>query len=173
MRPKMKIHHAFFGSIDASDMDEPDTCWSSTYTLGNSAPDVWLWIDREGLDSSVLDAYAALLQNFAKLDADARAELVSYLQQEQSANGLSLDYMHDHLEKIGDSPAVLAARTPNGHMDTAQFVQQMKLHCIGLWCTKTMGTEIIMDYMIDAARSDQILAVKIALGGEMRVIWES
>ena len=114
------------------------------------------------MTAATLDAFAAFLAQLDEADQTARTAIAAYLAEDS-------EYISLHAEEIED------AAYPQ---EPAAFAQAMQLTNIGLWASNPNDDDeaepIVMDYNIDPERSDQILAVKIDLGGKMIGIdWES
>jgi hypothetical protein len=161
----MSVQHSYFQTLSTDGFDgDIDVCWEQELPVGGSSPRVALWAGSDAdLTAATLDAFAAFLARLNEADQAARAAIAAYLVEDG-------EYISLHAEEIED------AAYPQ---EPAAFAQAMQLTNIGLWASNPNGGDgeaepIVMDYNIDPERSDQILAVKIDLGGKMIGIdWES
>ena len=92
------------------------------------------------------------------MDEKARKALKAYLEEDS-------EYLDFHAEELENIPE-----------NVDDFVAEMQIETIGLWYSiyeSSIG-EVIIDYMIRPEESDEILAVKFGLDGEILAIdWES
>ena len=171
-----QIDHPYFGALDSGALTETDVCWEGEAPLDGQPPaEVWLWV-QPGLpfDAKRLDFFAALLQALPAHDQRARGQLVQYLQD-------APEYLRFHLEELADTPVLdkLTHNSVRSEVPVQDFVAAMQLKNIGLWLENVNeddapSTSVVMDYMIDPEHSDEILAVKLGLDGEvMSIDWES
>lgn len=181
------VVHPWFGALDSRVGQDADVCWEQTLNVNGAPVQVQLWVAHgTRFDPARLDAFAALLHDADRLDAHARQHL------RDDATQLP-GYIEFHVTQQRHSP-VLAALTENGAHPTvapAAFVQAMRLHAIALWYGSEASpyqmpfiidgeprlepsAPMVMDYMIDPAHSDEILAVKLSLDGVVTdIAWES
>ena len=93
------------------------------------------------------------------MDEKARKALKAYLEEEP-------EYLNFHAEELENIPE-----------NVDDFVTEMKVESIGLWYSideEEEGVDVVVDYMIRPEESDEILAVKFSLDGEIVAIdWES
>ena len=168
------LHHPYFGTLNSDTLEDIDVIWETT--LGEPQTHSQLWAAPEQrLDTAELDAFAALLQNLPTLDKRARAALCddlandgSFLEYFSAAEALEYDVEELRWLKplLNDIPA---------------FVAALQLTAIGLWTRDTMqemeeepATPLVLDYKIAPEHTDQILAVKCDLQGNIISIdWES
>ena len=174
----MFMHHPHFGALDTNQLaSEYDTLWTREQVLGalDCAPvRLQLWAKcNQTLSTARLDALAHSLSRLPELDVLARAQLTIYLQDDPS-------FIEAHCE-----PDALAVYTDwarqfaaLGEVAVSDFVRALVLCRVGLYASEddfTNGDErILMDYKIDPAHSDQILAVRLNQDGGFGTInWES
>ena len=160
----MTVQHSYFQTLSTDGFDgDIDVCWEQELPVGGSSPRVALWAEDDAdLTAATLDAFAAFLVQLDEADQTARAAIAAYLAEDS-------EYISLHAEEIED------AAYPQ---EPAAFAQAMQLTNIGLWASNPNDDDevepIVMDYNIDPERSDQILAVKLDLGGKIIGIdWES
>lgn len=162
------FHHRYFGDLNAS-AEDTDVVWERAFALNGATFDVSLWLGKhERLDDSMLDAFAALLEDLDALDAGARARLASYLEEDRAF----IDY---HVEELEGSDILYRLIDDAGGdaIETAAFIAAMRLKSIGLWVGMA-SSPVVLDYVIDPENSDQILPVKAARDGSVVAIdWES
>ena len=160
----MSVQHSYFQTLSTDGFDgDIDVCWEQERLAGTGIR-VALWAGSDvDLTAATLDAFAAFLARLNEADQAARSAIAAYLAEDS-------EYISLHAEEIED------AAYPQ---EPAAFAQAMQLTNIGLWASNPNGGDdeaepIVMDYNIDPERSDQILAVKIDLGGKIIGIdWES
>jgi Protein of unknown function (DUF2004) len=102
------------------------------------------------------------------LDAAARRRLKTYLEEDRSF----IDY---HTEEVDDSDVIagLIDAANDAEIEADAFVAAMRVNGVGLWIGMS-SSPVVLDYVIDAEHSDQILAVKTAQDGSVVSIdWES
>lgn len=185
----MSISHPYFGEIFISpDNRSMDVCWEKTVPIhdeSDNSTEVWLWAcSNHDLTSTLLDKFAFFCTHLAKFDDQSRQALINYLREDDA-------YITEHLRIFNEVGNDAEASPPlftlfsNPPITPEKFVAQMQLTSIGLWACPTnevqdieaqdtSNTPIIMDYMIDSEFSDQILAVKLSIEGEVIYIdWES
>ncbi|GGV79680.1 hypothetical protein GCM10015535_16830 [Streptomyces gelaticus] len=165
------IDHPYFGHLEVPPADETAVIWEGTAALGSSEVEVRLWAEPSpGLDTGELDAFATHLTHLPALDIAARAAIHEYLQQDR--------YFIDHHAAELDDVEVIKrlTREANGEAISADaFTAAMHPVRIGLWhLIGEAKARTVMDYTIDAAASDELLAVKVARDGAVvSVDWES
>lgn len=162
------IEHPFFGTLGPLP-EVDDVIWEQDIDLGDGKTcDACLWAsNRYALEPAALDAYARLLQDLPTLDATARRALCAYLHEDRF-------YIEDFVENVEESDVLAQLGDDPARVCPEVFVAQMQLHHIGLWPHTEYDTPVVLDYMIDAEASDQILAVKMDLAGQvLDVVWES
>jgi Protein of unknown function (DUF2004) len=147
------INHHYFGDLHRPGT-ETDVIWEREFALNDSRFKVSLWMSpSEQFDASTLDAFAVLLGDLNALDT-------------------VIDY---HTEELQDSDVIgrLIAAASDREIEAEAFVAAMPLNRIGLWIG-TASSPVVVDYVIDAENSDQILAVKAEQNGTVVSIdWES
>ncbi|MFD7621036.1 DUF2004 domain-containing protein [Streptomyces sp. NPDC059802] len=152
-------------------MDETEVIWEGAAALGSSEVEVRLWADpSSGLDAGVLDAFATHLARLPALDTAARAAIRENLQQDR----YFIDYHADELDDVEVIKRL--TREANGEaISVDAFTAAMHPVQIGLWhLIGEARAQVVMDYTIDAATSDNLLAVKVARDGTVvSVDWES
>ena len=137
--------------------------------------EAWVWASAiADLTPVVLLQFENLCKQLEVLDDKARHALTHYLEQDRS-------YIDCYLD-IDDRPAFAPKIEPSVQIIAAQFVEEMRLEGVGLWATE-FDTEnshsmdkspLILDYMINADISDQILAVRMSITGDViDIVWES
>lgn len=186
----MSISHPYFGEIFINpDNHSIDVCWEETVRIhkeSDTKTEVWLWAcSNHDLTTTLLDKFAFFCTHLAKFDEQSRQALINYLREDDT-------YITEHLKAFNEasndakvSPPLFAIYS-NPPITPEKFVAQMQLTSIGLWASPnhievqdieaqdTSNTPIIMDYMIDSEFSDQILAIKLSIEGEvMHIDWES
>jgi len=163
-----RIVHAYFGELDSNRIretfDAQGVMWERDLDFNGHLIDTSLWVERgQALNKKLLDAFAALLQNLASVDSQARRHLVEYLNEDDNFITCHMD-----LEIPG-----LAALAADGEVSPDAFVKAMQLTDITLW-TQAEPDHVVLDYRIDPEHSDEILAVKLTAQGELIAIdWES
>ena len=166
-----QLDHPYFGPLDTRALSDADVIWERSLPLRGVGLEVSLWADpATRLDGAVLDALATRLQALEALDTAARTHLTAYLTQDRF-------YIDDHAEELEGSAVIdaLLDKADGSDIRAEDFAAAMTLERIGLWLCMADGHPVlVMDYMIDADASDQILAVKVAADGTMiDVAWES
>ena len=157
------FNHPYFGLLDSDAIeDDVDVLWESEADVAGRSVEIQIWA-RQGAeaDAAELDQFAERLQNLAELDRRARAALVRYLQDDG-------EYISLHREEMEGGDALPA--------EPAVFADAMTLYGIALWHQDPFGEgdALVLDYMIDPERSDQILAVSCTAAGDITgVNWES
>ncbi|MFJ2899160.1 DUF2004 domain-containing protein [Streptomyces sp. NPDC087218] len=165
------MEHAHFGCVETSALDGVDVVWEGAARLGDDEVEVRLWAGPSSEpDAEELDAFAGCLTGLPALDATARTALRAYLREDRS-------FIDHHVEELEDSePVVRLVRDAAGEAVGADFfAAAMRLSGVGLWLGGLSdGPPVILDYVFDPDRSDQILAVKLTRDGTVvSVDWES
>ncbi|MCX5109664.1 DUF2004 domain-containing protein [Streptomyces sp. NBC_00378] len=165
------IDHPYFGHLEVPPVDETEVIWEGAAALGSSEVEIRLWADPgSGLDAGELDAFATHLGRLPTLDIAARAAIRKNLQQDRY-------FIDHHADELDDIEVIKRlTREANGEtISVDAFAAAMHPVRIGLW--HPIGEDearIVMDYTIDAATSDELLAVKVARDGAVvSVDWES
>lgn len=165
------IDHPYFGHLEVPPVDGTEVIWEGTAALGSSEVEIQLWADPGcGLDAGELDAFATHLDHLPALDTAARAAIRKNLQQDRY-------FIDHHADELDDIEVIKRlTREANGEAISVEaFAAAMHPVGIGLW--HLIGEDearIVMDYTIDAATSDELLAVKVARNGAVvSVDWES
>lgn len=182
----MKLTHFYFGDALADVKDDIDVYWEKEVTICDDAQqhsndcisvEVWVWAGSPAdLTPTLLDQFASLCQQLQVLDKKARNALSQYLQEDSS-------YIDSHRdEELTEDSNTIAALFNQATVTPEQFVEKMQLTQVGLWAFPvTLENEkpvndspMVMDYMIDSEVSDEILAVKLSIEGNVTgVMWES
>ncbi|MFE7109746.1 DUF2004 domain-containing protein [Streptomyces sp. NPDC057575] len=169
--PMTSIDHPYFGHLEVPPADGTEVIWEGTAALGSSEVEVRLWADPgSGLDAGELDAFATHLDRLPALDTAARAAIRKNLQQDRY-------FIDHHADELDDIEVIKRlAREANGEaIGVDAFTAAMRPVQVGLW--HLIGEDearIVMDYTIDAATSDELLAVKVARDGTVASVdWES
>ena len=153
------LKHAFFGELNTEGLDDYDVLWEENIPYKNESVRVKFWFcGKDDLSSEKLDLFEKFLKDFDAVDEKARKALKAYLEEEP-------EYLDFHAEELENIPE-----------NVDDFVTEMQIKSIGLWYSIYEGSigEVIIDYMIRPEESDQILAVKYDLNGEIVAIdWES
>ncbi|MET8742225.1 DUF2004 domain-containing protein [Streptomyces sp. NPDC004728] len=165
------IDHPYFGHLEVPPVDGTEVIWEGTAALGSSEVDIQLWADPGcGLDAGELDAFATHLDHLLALDTAARAAIRKNLRQDRY-------FIDHHADELDDVEVIKRlTREANGEAISVEaFAAAMHPVRIGLWhLTGEAEARIVMDYTIDAAASDELLAVKVARDGAVvSVDWES
>ncbi|MFD5186610.1 DUF2004 domain-containing protein [Streptomyces sp. NPDC058357] len=165
------IDHPCFGRLEVPPLDETEVIWEGTATLGSSEVEIRLWADPNcGLDTEELDAFATHLTHLPALDTAARAAIREDLRQDRY-------FIDHHADELDDAEVIKRlTREANGEpIGVDAFTAAMHPVRIGLWHrTGEAEAQVVMDYTIDAAASDELLAVKVARDGTVvSVDWES
>ncbi|WP_406497082.1 DUF2004 domain-containing protein [Streptomyces sp. NBC_00846] len=165
------IDHPYFGHLEVPPVDETEAIWEGTAALGSSEVEVRLWAEPgSGLDAGELDAFATHLAHLPALDTAARAAIRKNLHQDRY-------FIDHHADEFDDIEVIKRlAREANGEaISVDAFTAAMHHVRIGLW--HLIGEDearIVMDYTIDAATSDELLAVKMSRDGTVASVdWES
>ena len=153
------LKHAYFGELNTEELDGYDVLWEKEIPYKNTSVEAEFWFcGEDDLSSERLDSFEKFLKNFDAVDEKARKALKTYLEEEP-------EYMNFHVEELENIPE-----------NVDDFVAEMQIKSIGLWYSIYEGSigEVIIDYMIRPEESDEILAVKFSLDGEIVAIdWES
>ena len=153
------LKHAYFGELNTEELDDYDVLWEEEIPYKNTSVKVEFWFcGEDDLSSERLNSFEKFLKNFDAVDEKARKALKTYLEEEP-------EYMNFHVEELENIPE-----------NVDDFVTEMQIKSIGLWYSIYEGSigEVIIDYMIRPEESDEILAVKYDLNGEILAIdWES
>jgi hypothetical protein len=153
------LKHAYFGELNTEGLDDYDVLWQGKIPYKNESVIVYFWFyEKDDLSSEKLNLFEKFLKNFDAIDEKSRKALKAYLEEEP-------EYLDFHAEELENIPE-----------NVDDFVAEMQIKSIGLWYSIYEGSigEVIIDYMIRPEESDQILAVKYDLNGEIRAIdWES
>ena len=154
-----QLKHAYFGELNTEGLDDYDILWKENIPYKNESVRVKFWFcGKDDLSSEKLDLFEKFLKDFDAVDEKARKALKAYLEEEP-------EYLDFHAEELESIPE---------NMD--DFVAEMQIKSIGLWYSVYEGSigEVVIDYMIRPEESDEILAVKYDLNGEISAIdWES
>jgi len=153
------IKHAYFGELNTEELDGYDVLWEENIPYKNGNIIVFFWFcGKDDLSLKRLDSFEKFLKNFDAVDEKARKALKTYLEEEP-------EYLNFHAEELENIPE-----------NVDDFVAEMKVETIELWytiCERSIG-EVIVNYMIRPEETDEILAVKCHLNGEILAIdWES
>ena len=153
------IKHAYFGELNTEELNGYDVLWEKEIPYKNTSVEVEFWFSGEDdLSSERLNSFEKFLKNFDAVDEKARKALKTYLEEEP-------EYLNFHAEELENIPE-----------NVDDFVTDMQIKTIGLWYSiyEASTGEVIIDYMIRPEESDEILAVKYDLNGEILAIdWES
>ena len=153
------IKHAYFGELNTEELDGYDVLWEENIPYKNGNIIVFFWFcGKDDLSLERLDSFEKFLKDFDAIDGKARKALKTYLEEEP-------EYMNFHVEELENIPE-----------NVDDFVTEMQIKTIGLWYSiyEASTGEVIIDYMIRPEESDEILAVKYDLNGEILAIdWES
>ena len=153
------LKHAFFGELNTEGLDDYDVLWEEEIPYKNNAIRTTFWFCGEDvLSSERLNSFEKFLKGFDKIDEKSRKALKNYLEEDA-------EYLNFHVEELENIPK-----------NIDDFVAEMQIKSIGLWYSIYEGSigEVIIDYMIRPEESDEILAVKYNLDGEIVAInWES
>ena len=153
------IKHAYFGELNTEELDGYDVLWEENIPYKNGNIIVFFWFcGKDDLSLERLDLFEKFLKNFDAIDEKARKALKAYLEEEP-------EYLNFHAEELENIPE-----------NVDDFVTDMQIKSIGLWYSiyEASTGEVIIDYMIRPEESDEILAVKYDLNGEILAIdWES
>ena len=153
------LKHAYFGELNTEGLDDYDVLWEEEIPYKNNAIRTTFWFCGEDvLSSERLNSFEKFLKGFDKIDEKSRKALKNYLEEDA-------EYLNFHVEELENIPE-----------NIDDFVAEMQIKSIGLWYSIYEGSigEVIIDYMIRPEESDEILAVKYNLDGEIVAInWES
>ena len=153
------LKHAYFGELNTEGLDDYDVLWEEEIPYKNNAIRTTFWFcGEDDLSSERLNSFEKFLKEFDKIDEKSRNALKNYLEEDA-------EYLNFHVEELENIPK-----------NIDDFVAEMQLKSIGLWYSIYEGSigEVIIDYMIRPEESDEILAVKYNLDGEIVAInWES
>lgn len=153
------LKHAYFGELNTEGLDDYDVLWEEEIPYKNNAIRTTFWFcGEDGLSSERLNSFEKFLKEFDKIDEKSRKALKNYLEEDA-------EYLNFHVEELENIPE-----------NIDDFVAEMQIKSIGLWYSIYEGSigEVIIDYMIRPEESDEILAVKYNLDGEIVAInWES
>ena len=154
-----QLKHAYFGELNTEGLDDYDILWKENIPYKNESVRVKFWFcGKDDLSSEKLDVFEKFLKDFDAVDEKARKALKAYLEEEP-------EYLDFHAEELENIPE-----------NVDDFVAEMQIKSIGLWYSVYEGSigEVVIDYMIRPEESDEILAVKYDLNGEISAIdWES
>ncbi len=153
------LKHAYFGELNTEGLDDYDVLWEEEIPYKNNAIRTTFWFcGEDNLSSERLNSFEKFLKEFDKIDEKSRKALKNYLEEDA-------EYLNFHVEELENIPE-----------NIDDFVAEMQIKSIGLWYSIYEGSigEVIIDYMIRPEESDEILAVKYNLDGEIVAInWES
>ena len=153
------LKHAYFGELNTEGLDDYDVLWEEEIPYKNNAIRTTFWFcGEDDLSSERLNSFENFLKGFDKIDEKSRKALKNYLEEDA-------EYLNFHVEELENIPE-----------NIDDFVAEMQIKSIGLWYSIYEGSigEVIIDYMIRPEESDEILAVKYNLDGEIVAInWES
>ena len=153
------LKHAYFGELNTEGLDDYDVLWEEEIPYKNNAIRTTFWFcGEDNLSSERLNSFEKFLKGFDKIDEKSRKALKNYLEEDA-------EYLNFHVEELENIPK-----------NIDDFVAEMQIKSIGLWYSIYEGSigEVIIDYMIRPEESDEILAVKYNLDGEIVAInWES
>lgn len=153
------LKHAYFGELNTEGLDDYDVLWEEEIPYKNNAIRTTFWFcGEDDLSSERLNSFEKFLKGFDKIDEKSRKALKNYLEEDA-------EYLNFHVEELENIPK-----------NIDDFVAEMQIKSIGLWYSIYEGSigEVIIDYMIRPEESDEILAVKYNLDGEIVAInWES
>ena len=153
------LKHAYFGELNTEGLDDYDVLWEEEIPYKNNAIRTTFWFcGEDDLSSERLNSFEKFLKEFDKIDEKSRKALKNYLEEDA-------EYLNFHVEELENIPK-----------NIDDFVAEMQIKSIGLWYSIYEGSigEVIIDYMIRPEESDEILAVKYNLDGEIVAInWES
>ena len=153
------LKHAYFGELNTEELDDYDVLWEEEIPYKNTSVKAEFWFcGEDDLSSERLNSFEKFLKDFDAIDGKARKALKAYLEEEP-------EYLNFHAEELKNIPE-----------NVDDFVAEMKVETIELWytiCERSIG-EVIVNYMIRPEETDEILAVKYDLNGEILAIdWES
>ena len=153
------LKHAYFGELNTEELNGYDVLWEKEIPYKNTSVQVEFWFcGEDNLSVERLNSFEKFLKDFDAMDEKARKALKAYLEEDS-------EYLDFHAEELENIPE-----------NVDDFVAEMKVETIELWytiCERSIG-EVIVNYMIRPEESDEILAVKYDLNGEILAIdWES
>ena len=153
------LKHAYFGELNTEGLDDYDILWKGNIPYKNGSVRVKFWFcGKDDLSVERLDSFEKFLKGFDAVDEKSRKALKAYLEEEP-------EYLDFHAEELENIPE-----------NVDDFVTEMQIKSIGLWYSiyEASTGEVIIDYMIRPEETDEILAVKYHLNGEILAIdWES
>lgn len=153
------LEYPYFGKLNTEGLDDYDILWEENIPYKNGTVSVGFWFcGKDDLSIKRLDLFEKFLKEFDAIKEKARRALKVYLEEEP-------EYMNFHAEELESIPE-----------NVDDFVAEMQIKSIGLWYSIYEGSigEVVIDYMIRPEESDEILAVKYDLNGEIHAIdWES
>ena len=153
------LEYPYFGKLNTEGLDDYDILWEENIPYKNGTVSVgFRFCGKDDLSIKRLDLFEKFLKEFDAIKEKARRALKVYLEEEP-------EYMNFHAEELESIPE-----------NVDDFVAEMQIKSIGLWYSIYEGSigEVVIDYMIRPEESDEILAVKYDLNGEIRAIdWES
>ena len=153
------LEHPYFGKLNTEGLDDYDILWEENIPYKNGTVSVGFWFcGKNDLSIERLDSFEKFLKEFDTIEEKARKALKAYLEEEP-------EYLNFHAEELENIPE-----------NVDDFVTEMQIKSIGLWYSIYEGSigEVIIDYMIRPEETDEILAVKYDLNGEILAIdWES
>jgi len=153
------LKHAYFGELNTEGLDDYDILWKGNIPYKNGSVRVKFWFcGKDDLSVERLDSFEKFLKGFDAVDEKSRKALKAYLEEEP-------EYLDFHAEELENIPE-----------NVDDFVTEMQIKSIGLWYSIYEGSigEVIINYMIRPEETDEILAVKYHLNGEILAIdWES
>ena len=153
------LKHAYFGELNTEGLDDYDILWKGNIPYKNGSVRVKFWFcGKDDLSVERLDSFEKFLKGFDAVDEKSHKALKAYLEEEP-------EYLDFHAEELENIPE-----------NVDDFVTEMQIKSIGLWYSIYEGSigEVIIDYMIRPEETDEILAVKYHLNGEILAIdWES
>ena len=149
------LKHAYFGELNTEGLDDYDILWKGNIPYKNGSVRVKFWFcGKDDLSVERLDSFEKFLKGFDAVDEKSRKALKAYLEEEP-------EYLDFHAEELENIPE-----------NVDDFVTEMQIKSIGLWYSIYEGSigEVIIDYMIRPEETDEILAVKYHLNGEILAI---
>ena len=149
------LEHPYFEKLNTEGLDDYDILWEENIPYKNGTVSVGFWFcGKNDLSIERLDSFEKFLKEFDTIEEKARKALKVYIEE-------NFKYFSFYVQKLENIP---------------DFVAEMQIKSIGLWYSIYEGSigEVVIDYMIRPEESDEILAVKYDLNGEIRAIdWES
>ena len=149
------LEHPYFGKLNTEGLHDYDILWEENIPYKNRTISVGFWFSGEDdLSSERLDSFEKFLKDFDAIEEKARKALKVYIEE-------NFKYFSFYVEKLENIP---------------DFIAGMQIKSVGLWYSidEASTGEVIIDYMIRPEESDEILAVKYDLNGEILAIdWES